>query len=55
MNTNKEKEALEWALMCAQDIVDKWPTLTLRSLGTMTKSINTLKEALTKVKLDKNL
>lgn len=49
------REALEWALMCAQEVVDRWPTLTLRTLGTMTKTIDTLKEALSKVNLDKTL
>jgi hypothetical protein len=40
------KEAQELALICAQDIVDAWPTLTMRALGSMTGRIETLKQAL---------
>ena len=41
-----KEDAVELALVCAQDIVNAWPTLTMRSLGTMTKSIDTLRQAL---------
>lgn len=39
-------EALELVEAYAQDIVDAWPTLTMRTLGTMTQRIETLKQAL---------
>jgi len=42
----RREEALELALICAQDIVDAWPTLTMRTLGNMTKRIDTLRQAL---------
>jgi hypothetical protein len=43
---SERDEALQLALVCAQDIVNAWPTLTMRTLGTMTKRIDTLKQAL---------
>lgn len=39
-------EAIELVLICAQDIVDAWPELTMRKLGEMTKRVDTLKQAL---------
>ena len=39
-------EAIELALVCAQDIVDAWPQTTMRTIGQMTKRIETLKQAL---------
>jgi hypothetical protein len=44
------QEAIELALLCAQDIVDGWPTLTFRTIGQMTKKVDTLKQALEAVK-----
>jgi hypothetical protein len=41
-----QKEARQLALICAQDIVEAWPTLTMRTLGSMTKRMETLKQAL---------
>jgi hypothetical protein len=43
---DERAEALQLALVCAQDIVNAWPTLTMRTLGTMTTRIDTLKQAL---------
>lgn len=42
----KNTEALELVLICAKDIVDAWPQVTLRTLGQMTKRIETLRQAL---------
>lgn len=38
--------ALELVVVCAQDIVKAWPTLTMRLLGRMTNRIDTLRQAL---------
>jgi hypothetical protein len=46
----RKKEATDLVLLCAQDIVDGWPTLTFRTIGNMTKKIDTLKQALDAVK-----
>jgi hypothetical protein len=46
----KREESLELALIYAQDIVDGWPTLTFRTIGGMTKKVDTLKQALDAVK-----
>ena len=46
----RKDEAIELALLCAQDIVDGWPTLTFRTIGSMTKKVDTLKQALDAVK-----
>lgn len=43
---NLRQEAMDLALICAQDIVNAWPTLTMRTLGTMTNRIDTLRQAL---------
>jgi hypothetical protein len=40
------KEAMDLVLICAQDIVNAWPALTMRTLGTMTNRIDTLRQAL---------
>lgn len=39
-------KSLELVVICAKDIVDTWPRLTLRMLATMTNSIDTLRQAL---------
>lgn len=39
-------DADELVLICAQDIVNAWPTLTMRTMGEMTKRIDTLRQAL---------
>lgn len=44
------KEAIDLVLICAKDIVDAWPTLTFRTLISMTKRIDTLAQALKEVK-----
>jgi hypothetical protein len=44
------QDAIELVLMYAQDLVDMWPTITLRTLGTVTNKINTLRLALKQVK-----
>jgi hypothetical protein len=41
-----QEEALELVLVCARDIVAAWPTLTFRTMGTMTNRIDTLRQAL---------
>lgn len=43
-------EALRLVVSYAQDIVDAWPKMTLRTLGQMTNRIKALKEALDLVK-----
>ena len=45
-NKSPKREARELALICARDIVAAWPTLTFRTMGTMTNRIDTLKQAL---------
>ena len=45
-----QKEAIELVLICAKDIVDAWPTLTFRTLVSMTKRIDTLAQALKEIK-----
>lgn len=45
-----KQEAIELALIYAQDIVNTWPQLTMRTLGTMTDRINTLRQALEEIK-----
>jgi hypothetical protein len=39
-------EAIELVFICAQDIVKAWPELSIRTLGQMTKRIDTLRQAL---------
>jgi hypothetical protein len=43
---DQKAEVLQLVLICAQDIVDAWPELTMRKLGEMTKRIDTLRQAL---------
>jgi hypothetical protein len=43
-------EALALVFICAQDIVDAWPKLTMRTLGQMTARIETLRQALAAAK-----
>jgi len=47
---DSQEEAIEWALMCAQEVADRWPSLTMRTLGNMTKTIDALREALQSLK-----
>lgn len=42
-------EAMELLIICAQDIVAAWPRFTLRTVGLMTRSIDTLKQAIDSV------
>ena len=37
---------LELVIICAQDIVNAWPELTMRKLGEMSKRVDTLRQAL---------
>jgi hypothetical protein len=39
-------EELELVIVCARDIVNAWPDLSIRTLGQMTKRIDTLRQAL---------
>jgi len=39
-------EALELVVIVANDIVNEWPSLTMRKLGAMTQQVDTLKQAL---------
>ena len=43
-------QELELVLICAQDIVNAWPRTTMRTLGDMTKRMDTLRQALEAVK-----
>ncbi len=43
-------DAIEILMLCAQDIVDGWPTLTFRTIGQMTKKVDDLKQALEAIK-----
>lgn len=43
-------EALALVFICAQDIVDAWPTMTMRTISQMTKRIETLRQALAAAK-----
>lgn len=45
-----KQEALQLVVVCATDIVNAWPTLTLRMLGSMTNKIDTLKQAINEYK-----
>lgn len=45
-----KQEALQLVVVCATDIVNAWPTLTLRMLGSMTNKIDTLKQAVNEYK-----
>lgn len=38
--------SLDLVLICAQDIVNAWPQTTIRTLGEMTKRMDTLRQAL---------
>ena len=49
-SAKNREESLELVLLCAQDIVDGWPALTFRTIGGMTKKVDTLKQALEFVK-----
>jgi hypothetical protein len=42
----EQLEAMELALVCARDIVNAWPQTTIRTLGEMTKRMDTLRQAL---------
>ena len=42
-------QALAWVVACAEDIVSNWPKMTLRTLGSMNASMETLKKALGEV------
>jgi len=41
-----KRNAMELAIICAQDIVAAWPSLTMRTLASMTNRIDTLRQAL---------
>lgn len=40
-----KQEALQLVVICATDIVNAWPQLTLRELRSMTARIDTLRQA----------
>jgi hypothetical protein len=42
----KQLETQELVLICARDIVNAWPHTTMRTLGEMTKRMDTLRQAL---------
>ena len=42
----KKLEALELVIICANDIVKAWPSMAIRTIGTMTNRVDTLKQAL---------
>ena len=44
--SQKKDENLQLTLSYAQDIVDAWPNMTLRTIRNMTERVNALKEAL---------
>jgi hypothetical protein len=46
---SKQLAALELVVICAQDIVAAWPETTMRTLGNMTKRVDTLRQALAEV------
>ena len=43
-------QSLELVVICAKDIVDAWPSMTMRTIANMTKRIDTLRQALEAVK-----
>ena len=45
-NSCTDCDKIQLALSYAQDIVNTYPTITLRTMGQMTKQINDLREAL---------
>lgn len=45
-----KQEALQLVVVCATDIVNVWPTVTLRMLGSITNKIDTLKQAINEYK-----
>lgn len=47
----KRIEAYEWVCLCAAEVVEVWPTLTFRTIRNMISIMDTLKEALIKVKI----
>jgi hypothetical protein len=42
----RDREAMDLILICARDIVNAWPKTTIRTLGEMTKRMDTLRQAL---------
>lgn len=42
----KRLEAMEYVIAYANDIVETWPTITMRTLWKMTEKVATIKEAL---------
>jgi hypothetical protein len=46
LRNDARKMAMELILICARDIVDAWPHTTMRTLGNMTKRMDTLRQAL---------
>lgn len=49
LKAEKRISNLDLVLVCAKDIVNAWPGLTIRMLGSMTNRIDTLKQALQEV------
>jgi len=46
LKAEKRLEALEYVLAYANDIVELWPTITMRTLWKMTDKVASLKDAL---------
>ena len=46
----QKEEALQLVIVCATDIVNAWPTVTLRTLWSMTNKIDILKQAVNEYK-----
>jgi hypothetical protein len=44
--SQKRMEALEMIASYAKDIVEAWPSTTMRTLGQMTQRVNSLRQAL---------
>jgi hypothetical protein len=46
VKAKNKSDDVDLVLICAQDIVNAWPELTMRKLGEMTKRVDTLRQAL---------
>jgi len=50
INAEKRLESVELLLLFVKDIVDLWPTITVRTLWKMTDKVSSLKECLKQIK-----
>lgn len=46
LTSAEQQEALELVLICANDIVDAWPKMTIKTIASMAGRIDTLKQAM---------